>query len=94
MIVLLISSQMLLRWDTFWLPKFILDRDIGRRRCEKSVQALNPYASVIDRIVRPRLIFLTHRPFTSVIAVTYMLLTLVAPLFEVVPFGIPRSGQQ
>ena len=69
-VVLLIAGQLLIGCDSFWLPKFIRKRTVERRRIEKSVKTLRPVARVVDKVLRPRLDFLTRRPFTYVVAAT------------------------
>ena len=93
-VVLLIAGQLLIGCDRFWLPKFIRKRTVERRRIEKSVKTLRPVARVVDKVLRPRLGFLTRRPFTYVVAATCVGLGLMLPVLDMVPFTslVPASA--
>jgi len=84
--VFLIAGQLLIGCDNFWLPKFIRRRTVERERLDKSVRALRPAARVVDRVLRPRLDFLTRRPFTYVVAAACIALALMLPVLDMVPF--------
>lgn len=84
--VFLIAGQLLIGCKNFWLPGFIRRREVGRERLEKSVRTLRPAARIVDRILRPRLDFLTRRPFVYVVAATCVLLALMLPVLDMVPF--------
>lgn len=92
--VLLIAGQLLIGCENFWLPAFIRRREVGRERLEKSVRALRPAARVVDRVLRPRLDFLTRRPFIYAVAATCVVLALTLPLLDMVPFTslVPASA--
>jgi hypothetical protein len=85
-VVILIAGQLLIGCKNFWLPSFIRKRSVERRRLDKSVKALRPVARVVDRVLRPRLEFLTRRPFTYAVAATCVALGLMLPLLDMVPF--------
>lgn len=92
--VLLIAGQLLIGSDSFWLPKFIRKRTVERERLEKSVEKLRPVARVVDKVLRPRLRFLTRRPFIYVVAATCVALALMLPVLDMVPFTslVPASA--
>jgi hypothetical protein len=85
-VIFLIAGQMLIGRRHFWLPGFIRRRTIERGRLEKSLRALRPVARIVDKILRPRLDFLTRRPFVYVVAATCVALSFMLPVLDMVPF--------
>jgi hypothetical protein len=85
-IVILVAGQVALGYQTLWAPRVLLDRKIAAHKLQTSARALKPFARTVDRVIRPRLPFLTGPPYSSVIAVTCILLALTVPPFELVPF--------
>jgi hypothetical protein len=91
--VILIAGQVALGRDHLWAPRALLDRRIEGRKLEKSTQALKPFARAVDKVIGPRLSFLTEPPYSLAIAVTCILLALTVPPFELVPFvDLPLWG--
>lgn len=92
-IIVFIATQIVLGCDSIWLPKFILDRRIPRSRLERGVNSLQSVARLIDKVIRPRLVFLTLRPYSYLIALICILLSFTVPPLELVPFiDIPLWG--
>jgi hypothetical protein len=92
-IVILIAGQVALSRRHLWVPAFLLDRHIERRKLEKSARALKPIARAIDKIIWPRLTFLTEPPWSAVLALACVLLALTVPPFEFIPFiDLPLWG--
>lgn len=85
--VLLISGQLLIGRDHFWVPQFILRRKISRNRMAKAGKFLMPVARFIDKMVKPRLVFLTQQPFNYLIAATCALIGVLMPPMEAIPFS-------
>ena len=85
-LISLVAVQIVLGCKSLWLPNFILDRKVDGRKLEKAVKTLQPTARVIDRVIKPRLTFLTHRPSSYVIALVCILIALTVPPLELVPF--------
>jgi hypothetical protein len=92
--VFLIAGQLLIGCKNFWLPAFIRRRAVGRERLEKSVRALRPAARIVDKVLRPRLDFLTRRPFIYAVAATCVVLAFMLPVLDMVPFTslVPASA--
>ena len=92
-IVILIAGQVALSRRHLWAPAFVLDRHIEKRNLQKSARALKPFARAVDKVICPRLSFLTEPPWSAVIAVTCVLIALTVPPFEFVPFlDLPLWG--
>lgn len=90
--VLLITGQLLLGRASFWLPAFVRRRSIARDRLEKVIRMLRPVARLIDRLMRPRLKWVTNGLGVYIIAATCLVLSLIAPFLEIVPFAITGVG--
>ena len=86
-IIALIAAQMLLGRKHFWLPRFLRCRSVPRERLDKAVAWLVPAARMIDRLVGPRLSFLTEGPFAYLIGLLCLLLALLMPPLEIVPLS-------
>lgn len=86
-IVLLIAGQLLLGRRCFWVPDFIRRRSISRERMVSAGRFLMPVARFMDRLVKPRLTFLTRKPFDYTIAIACVLLALVMPPLEAILFA-------
>lgn len=86
-VVLLIAGQMLLGREYFWVPQFIMRRTVRRQRMSKAGRVLAPVARVVDMLVKPRLVALTRPPVNYLMAVACMLIALMMPPFEAIPFA-------
>jgi hypothetical protein len=82
-----IASQILLDRDRIWLPRFLLKRRLSRRKLEKAMGAIRPAAVVMDNLIKPRLTFLTRKPFSYVIAGLCVMIALAMPPLELIPFA-------
>jgi hypothetical protein len=92
-IVILIAGQVALGRRQLWAPALVLDRQIEGRNLQKSARALKPFARAVDRVIWPRLSFLTEPPWSAAIAATCVLIALTVPPFEFVPFlDLPLWG--
>lgn len=85
--VLLIAGQMLIGRKCFWIPGFLSRRKVSQDRMQKARKFLMPIARFVDRLVGPRLSFLTDRPFNYLIAVTCVLIALIMPPLEAIIFA-------
>jgi hypothetical protein len=84
-VIMLTSGQMLLGLQGLWLPELVLRRSIARRHLERFDRIVRYVASYVDRLIRPRLIWLTARPFSRLIAALCFLLGLIMLPLEYVP---------
>jgi hypothetical protein len=85
--VLLVAVQLLIGRECFWVPEFIMRRSVTRERLNSAGKLLMPMARFVDKLVKPRLAFLTRRPFNYVIAGTCVVIALVMPPLEAIPFA-------
>ena len=85
-IVVIIAVQIVMGFETLWLPRFLLDRRVEGKKLVRGAKSLRPMARAIDKVIRPRLTFLTHRPTSYVIAVLCVMIALTVPPLELLPF--------
>jgi hypothetical protein len=83
--VLLTAGQMVIGLSQIWLPQFMLCRAISRERLERIIGFLRWPASLIDRVVRPRIVVLTKPPFAQLLGVCCCLVAVVKPPLELIP---------
>ena len=85
--VILIAGQMLVGRESLWLPELLRRRTIGRDRMAKAGSFLMPVARFVDRFTKRRLVWLTNKPYSYLIAAACVLIALVMPPLEVIPFA-------
>jgi hypothetical protein len=85
-IVVIIAVQIVMGFESLWLPRFLLDRKVEGKKLVRGAKSLRPVARAIDRAIRPRLTFLTERPTSYLIAVVCAMIALTVPPLELVPF--------
>lgn len=74
--IIFVSLQMLLRRKTMWLPASVLNMSLKRDKTLKAISYMEKPAKWLDRIMRPRLLFLT-RDFGERLIITLSLLLAV-----------------
>jgi hypothetical protein len=92
LMVLLISGQMLIRQDRFWLPEWLLKRSVARDDLCKTLDWLRRPARFLDRLIRPRLFLFIRDAGLYVIAVTCLAIAAVMPIMETIPFSANIAG--
>lgn len=90
--VILISGQLLVRRKCLWLPQWALSRTIKRSKIEKAAKFLRRPARFVDRLIRPRLTWLTEGAATYGIAVMCILIAATMPPLELLPFMASTAG--
>lgn len=84
-LVVLTAGQLLLRRQEFWLPRWILCRPVPRHRLQQGIGLLRPLARVVDRLLKPRLLWLTEGWRIHVLASICLLLATGTTPLELVP---------
>lgn len=90
-VVILIAGQLLIGLRHFWLPRVLLERTVPRDKLDTAIEKTRPVAAVVDRLLRPRLTWLTRAPFVYPAALVCVLVALTVPPLEVVPFACALS---
>jgi len=91
-LVVLISGQMLLGRDHIWLPKRALERDVPKQSFLKGIRALRPVGHFVDRLIGPRLTFLTKGSGSIAVALVCLLIGATMPPLEIIPFLATAGG--
>ncbi|AFK55455.1 exopolysaccharide biosynthesis protein [Tistrella mobilis] len=86
-IVILIAGQLLLGRESFWLPGFLRRLRTDQGKLDKSIRVSRPVARFVDRLIKPRLTWLTRSPWNRVIAGVSVALAAIMPPLELVPMG-------
>ena len=90
--VVLISAQLLLGRDHFWLPAWMLNRSAPRDKFRKALGWMRRPARATDKILRRRLPFFTTRPAQLAAGVVCLVIGAAMPLMEIVPFSANGAG--
>lgn len=92
LLVLLVSVQLLVGRETFWLPSWMLKRSISRDKFDKGIYYLKKPARWIDGLLRVRLPWLTGYIGIRVTAVVCLMIALAMPPMEFIPFSANGAG--
>lgn len=80
--VMLVAGQMLIGRRGPWIPGFLVNRSIDRDRLRLGGKWFGKVASRVDRVIGPRLAFLTMGPFARATAAACMPMACVMPLLD------------
>ena len=92
LLVLLIAGQLLFRKEHFWLPRWLLQRSIGRDKLVKGIRWLRRPARFVDRWLRPRLPAFIHGVSIYLIAMVCVVIAALMPMMEFVPLSVHGAG--
>lgn len=91
--VLLVTLQMLIGRDHFWLPQWLLKQSVSSEKLKKATNKwLRKPARGIDRLLRKRLEIFTGLAGARAIAMGSALLALATPIAEFIPFSANGVG--
>jgi hypothetical protein len=91
-LVLLVSVQLLMGREAFWLPSWLLKRSLARQTFDKGIKLTKKPARWIDGLLRVRLPWLTGYIGIRVTAVVCLLIALAMPPMEFIPFSANGAG--
>lgn len=77
--------QMILGRDSVWLPEMITRRKLETKKLRQGIKWLRPKVQKVERVLKPRLTFLFHRPWLWLPMLLVLGLTLFMPFMEIVP---------
>lgn len=86
-IIGLFCLQILIGQKHLWLPQFVEKRRIRSDKLDKGMAKLEPVARWTDRLLKPRLKWLTKPPWLQGIAGLCILLCCTVPPLELIPFA-------
>ncbi|MDQ8187592.1 exopolysaccharide biosynthesis protein [Pelagicoccus sp. SDUM812002] len=90
--VVLVAGQMVVGRRRFWVPKRLLQRSIASKKLKKGLGVLRPVGRFIDRILKPRLTFLTNGLGARFMAILCVLVGATMPPLELLPFLATTAG--
>ena len=82
-----VASQLALGKRTPWLPRRLRERGFSHRRFHQAVARVRPWTQCFDRLLKPRLEFLTSPLMQRLVAVLSALLALSMIPLELLPFA-------
>lgn len=86
-VTLIFTTQIVLGFDHPWLPSRLLEFRFKRDHLLQGTKGARGWAEVFDRILQPRLPFLTRKPFLQIIALICVVAALITIPLGIVPFG-------
>jgi hypothetical protein len=87
LVILLIAGQIVLGRSFPWVPKRILDMTFPRAALVNGVEQALKYARPVDKVLKPRLPFLSQPPFIGLAALVCVAAALLMFPLGLVPFG-------
>ncbi|HVZ69674.1 MAG TPA: exopolysaccharide biosynthesis protein [Rhizomicrobium sp.] len=84
-IIFLTVGQMLLGRRSLWLPHFVSGRAVNADRLDRALVWLEPRARRVDRLIGPRLVWLTQGWFLVMMALCCLVLAATMPFLELIP---------
>ncbi len=92
LLILFLSIQMLVIRDRFWLPAWLLNRQLPTDKLLKGIGYLEPVADFIDHRLHSRLVGVVRGPGSYLIGGVCVLIACAMPLMEIVPFSATAAG--
>lgn len=86
-LTLVVAGQMALGLRRLWLPKSALNATVKRETVHSGVQKMRGLAKFIDRLLKPRLKFLSGPPFVNLVALMCVLAALVTFPLGLIPLA-------
>ncbi len=90
--IIIISAQLLMNRDHFWIPDWLENRNVESDGVSKAVGWLRKPAHFMDRCSRPRLEFLVTRGGQYATAVICILISLTTPILSLIPMSSSLAG--
>lgn len=79
-ILLIVAIQMVIGREDLWLPGILSKRSFDRQSLVKAFEGLAPKLGVIERVMKPRLLFMTGRVGSVLIGVIVLVMAFVLVL--------------
>ncbi|RYE59609.1 MAG: exopolysaccharide biosynthesis protein, partial [Hyphomicrobiales bacterium] len=85
-------GQIALGREKLWLPRWLTEREMPAKHGQKLLSFLRPISKVVDNVTKPRARFLTGKPMRRIGAAACVLVGLIMPILEVIPFTSTWAG--
>ncbi len=94
LLIAIIAAQMVFDRDHLWLPSFLENRRMKGETLAKGMRALQKPANWLDKLLEPRMRWVSSDPTLRVMAAIVILLCLFVPPLELIPFAstIPMAA--
>jgi hypothetical protein len=89
---ILVAGQVLLGREQIWLPKWLTERCLPAKYAERLLGYLKPVSRTVDAVAKPRWSSLLGEPLRRVGAGVCVLVGLIMPLLEFIPFTSTWAG--
>ncbi len=83
---ILVAGQVALGRKTIWLPRWLAERCLPTKHAERLMSFLRPVSRTVDAVTKPRWRALQGAPLRRVGAAICVLVGLIMPLLEFIPF--------
>ena len=87
-IIFLLSVQLLFGKDHPWIPGWIANRSVDRDKLTKASKKAKTVFGYIDKLISPRLEWMTGETGKRLAALACCFLALLMPPLELIPFGV------
>ncbi|MGM0422634.1 MAG: exopolysaccharide biosynthesis protein [Pseudomonadota bacterium] len=87
LLIIFVSSQMLFRRKTMWLPHRLHNMKFKKHKTLRAMSYMEKPARILDKIMRPRLLFLTGSIGESIVVFLSFLLAIVSIPAMVIPLA-------
>jgi len=91
-LTLVVAGQMALGLKRIWLPKGALNASISRESVHSGIAKSRGFARAVDRLLKPRLRFLSGPPFVNLIALLTIGAALITFPLGLIPFAPLAPG--
>jgi hypothetical protein len=91
-LTLVVAGQMALGLPRIWLPKKALQAQLPRDAVKSGVEKSRGAARAIDKLLKPRLAFLSKPPFVNVVALMVIAAALITFPLGLIPFAPLAPG--
>ena len=71
-----------------WLPTFIKNKEVSTEKLESAIKKAKPYAQKTEKLLKPRITFLSRSPSKNIIAAYCAIAALCMIPLEVLPFAV------
>lgn len=86
LVTIAMAVQLLIGRRSIWLPRFLAERTVKAESLRKTVRVATGPARLVDRVVKPRLTFLTGPPMSRLAGLVAILVAAAVPPLELLPF--------
>lgn len=92
LLILTVSAQHTVGLDSPWVPSVLRERSVSTEKWDEAKEKIDPWVKRIDRVLRPRLTWLTKGAADRALAAAASISALVMILLEIVPFAVMIPG--